>query len=572
MIGREKRAGTPLETIRAMAHALNHTFRPPHDRAKVDSTVDDLFKRPFRADTPPTPLANFIEDPRPKVRLRGDNRLLSDVATELGPHLSGVLYIHNSEVVEYRDGALHPVSAQRFRTFVETHVVFYRVRSADGRYVEVGSTLDENDARGILSSPQFLECLRPLHHLNSVRLPVFRADGTIELLPRGYDEQTATFTDEQTTYREDLSSSDALEILLDLFGEFQFTDGDRSLSVAVSALVGLYAKQLIPVAELRPAFTFVKNAEGAGATTLAACAIVPVCGELPTGSRSKDDDGEMRKLITSTLRAGYPVLFLDNVRGSLNSPALEAFASAAEWQDRLLGGNEIVRGANHVTIFVSGNGMTVSPDWRRRSLFAELHLSEERAEDRTFQRPLSVPILQAMRPQILSACWSLVRAWDEQGRPGPTRSHSAFPTWAAIIGGIVECAGFACPFTTARVSVVADEDGANMRTLTAAMTPGAAYTYVELVDLCRRLDIFTGLVGTSDADVGRAQRSAFGKLLSRYDNRQVNDLKFFIDGTGHGKRFQVRRPADVAEQAARETNVEPDESTPRKGYAEDGDL
>jgi hypothetical protein len=564
MIGREKRAGTPLETIRAMAHALNQTFKPPHDRAKVDYMVDDLFKRPFRADNPPTPFADFIEDSRPKVQLRGDNRLLSDVAKELGPHLSGVLYVHNGEVIEYRDGVLHPVSAQRFRTFVETQAVFYRVRSANQTTVQVGATIDEADARGILCAPQFLGGLRPLHHLNTVRLPVFRADGTIELLPPGYDAETATFTDERVTYREDMTTFDALETICDLFGEFQFADGDRSHAVAVVALVGLYAKHLVPVAELRPAFTFVKNAEGAGATTLAACAIVPVCGDLPTGSRAKDDD-EMRKLITSTLRAGYPVLFLDNVRGPLNSPALEAFTSAAEWQDRLLGGNVMVRAENHVTVFLTGNGLTISPDWRRRSLFSELHLSEERAEDRTFRRPLSVPILQSMRPQILSACWSLVKNWDAQGRPGPTRSHSAFPAWAAVIGGVVECAGFACPFSTANVSVVADEDGANMRTLTANMTPGAAYTYVELVDLCRRLDIFTGLVGTSDADVGRAQRSAFGKLLARYDDRQVNDLHFSIDGTGHGKRFRVLRPAG-------ETNVGPDESTPRKGYVQAGDL
>ena len=572
MIGREKKASTPLETIRAMAHALNQTFKPPHDPAKVDYMVDDLFKRPFRADNPPTPFTNFIEDSRPKVRLRGDNRLLSDVASELAPHLSGVLYVHNNEVVEYREGALHPVSAQRFRTFVEKRVIFYRVRSANQTNVQVGATVDEADARGILSAPQFLECLRPLHHLNTVRLPVFRADGRIELLPPGYDAATPTFTDERATYREDMTASDALETILNLFGEFRFSDSERSLAVAVSALVGLYAKQLIPVAELRPAFTFVKNAEGAGATTLVACVIVPVCGNLPTGSRSKDDDCEMRKLITSTLRAGGPVLFLDNVRGPLNSAGLEAFTSAAEWQDRLLGGNEMVRGENHVTVFVTGNGMTISPDWRRRSLFSELHLAEERAEDRTFQRPLSVPILQAMRPRILAACWAMVKTWDGLGRPKPTRSHSAFPAWAATIGGIVECAGFVCPFTTANVSVVADEDGANMRFLTAAMTPGVAYTHTELLDLCRRLDIFPGLVGSSDADVGRAQRSAFGKLLARYDQRQVNDLKFFIDGTGHRKRFRVLGAADVAEQAARETNVEPDESTPRKGYVEDGDL
>jgi hypothetical protein len=64
----------------------------------------------------------------------------------------------------------------------------------------------------------------------------------------------------------------------DLFSEFEFAGGDRSLAVANIRVLGLYAAQLAPVGELRPAFTYQKNAEGAGATTCAACAIIPVSG------------------------------------------------------------------------------------------------------------------------------------------------------------------------------------------------------------------------------------------------------------------------------------------------------
>ena len=78
------------------------------------------------------------------------------------------------------------------------------------------------------------------------------------------------------------------------------------------------------------------------------------------------------------------------------------------------------------------------------------------------------------------------------GRPQPSRSHSAFPAWASIIGGIVEAAGFACPFETARIAIVADEDGEGMRQLVAAMTPVTAHTSSQIVDLCRRFDIFSG--------------------------------------------------------------------------------
>jgi hypothetical protein len=465
------------------------------------------------------------------------------VAGELGSHLSKVIYIHAGEDVEYREGSLHPISAQRLRTLAERHVTFYHVRSINESTVQVGASLSESDARGILASPQFLECLRPLHHLNTVRLPVIRSEGSVELLPKGYDTETATFTDAQVDYREDVTFSDAQESIRNLFGEFPFTDA-RSLSVAVASLVGLYGKQMIPH-ELRPVFTFVKNAEGAGATTLAACAIIPVLGDLPVGTKAKDDD-EMRKMLTSAIRTGQDVILLDNLKGLLNSPALEAFASASTWTDRLLGTNEVMKGPNTATVFISSNGLTVTPDLRRRALFAELHLSEERAEDKVFKRPLSVNVLKTMRPGILAACWALVRHWDTLGRPKPSRSHSAFPMWASVIGGIVESSGFNCPFETANVAVVADEDGQAMRLLAAEMTVGADYTASQIVDICRHLGIFEELVGATDADMGRAQRSAFGKLLVRYKDRQVKDRRFIITGSGHGKRFRVLPSNDYA--------------------------
>jgi len=316
---------------------------------------------------------------------------------------------------------------------------------------------------------------------------------------------------------------------------------------------------------------------------LASCCIVPVLGSLPTGVKAKDDD-EMRKALTSAIRCGRDVLFLDNLKGQLNSPSLEAFTSAAIWTDRLLGSNEQVTGPNIVTTFITANGLSISPDWRRRSLFVELHLAEERAEDRVYRRVLSVRSLNELRPKILAGCWSLVRRWVELGRPQPSKSHSAFPVWAAIIGGVTEAGGFGCPLATSNVAVVADEDGRDMQILTGGMTPSISYTAAEVVNLCRRLNIFDGLVGATDADFGRPQRSAFGKLLARYDNRRVGNLRFHIAGSGHAKRFRVIRADDLEAHIPleRPQTAPPNESTPRKaqeagakangGYAEEGAL
>ena len=367
-----------------------------------------------------------------------------------------------------------------------------------------------------------------------------RKNGRIELLPEGYDEATHTLTTSAVAYTEEMTLADGLKTIRELFSEFEFADGPRSEAVAVAALIGMYAAQLVPEGELRPAFTYTKNAEGAGATTAAACAIVPIIGYLPTGAKASDDD-EMRKLLTTTIREAKAILFLDNVKGHFNSGALEAFVSSPTWTGRLLGVNESVSGSNNVHVFVTGNGMTVTSDWRRRTLFIELHLSEERAEDRVFMRPLSVPALRSTRSEILAACWSLVTNWDAKGRPQPSRSHTAFPAWGNIIGGIVENAGFACPLDTAAVAVVADEDGDAMRALTGEMKSGQRYTAQEAAALCRTLSIFMDLVGDSDDAMQPSHRSAFGKVLGRYADRLVGNARFVIEGKGHQRRYRIQQ-------------------------------
>lgn len=500
---------------------------------------DEIASAPLtKARMAPSAIQATLNDKRPKVLLPGDDRPMSEAAAELGKRLADRLYVHNGEIVRVDGNTLRPVDAQTFRTLAEESVVCCRQRASGYISVRVSATMTADESRGILTAPQFNEQLRHVVRLNTVQLPVIRKSGHIELLPEGYDQTTQTLTISTAQYSENMAFADGLNVIQNLFSEFEFADGERSKAVAVSALLGLYAAQLVPDGELRPAFTYLKNAEGAGGTTCASCAVVPLLGYLPTGGKTRDDD-EMRKLITSTIREGQTILFLDNVKGRLDSASLERLTSSPTWKDRLLGLNESVTGPNKVTVFVTGNGLTVTPDWRRRSLFIELHLTEERAEDKVFKRTLSVPRLLSMRSEILAACWTLVRNWDAKGRPRPTRSHSAFPAWATVIGGIIEAAGFDCPLATAEVSNVADEDGAAMRTLVEAMEFDKPYTSKTLADLCREKGVLLNIVADSEEKMDRSGHSTFGKALARFDHRRVGSRTLLMQGTGKMRRFRA---------------------------------
>ena len=199
----------------------------------------------------------------------------------------------------------------------------------------------------------------------------------------------------------------ARTILDELLAEFPFADEGRSKAVHLAAMLTVFGRGLLPPKSLCPCFFYLANAEGAGKTLLVKCAIVPVLGFCPAGSKAKDED-ELRKTLLAAVMEARSVLFLDNMKGRLSSESLEGFLTSQNWSGRVLGGSTTFTGENNVTVFLTGNGCTVSPDMRRRSLFCELFIREERAEDRNFNQSLEVRQLIEQRGDILSALYALI--------------------------------------------------------------------------------------------------------------------------------------------------------------------
>lgn len=477
---------------------------------------------------------------KPLIRLPGEDWLISQFAVEVSTHVFDAnIYLRGDDVVVLVDGELRPMTPKMFRTWVERHLYTYRLRMLKKLSIEVTTTMSEDIAAATLASPQFRERLLRVQRINRCRLPVLRADGRIELLPTGYDPDSRTLTIANVDHPDDMPHDEATVVIEDLLSEFRFTD-QRSKAVAVAGLVGTYAAQVVPDKSLRPCFILIGNAEGCGKTLCVLCMTIPVLGDAPTGCKA-DEDSEIRKLLLTAVREARPVIFFDNVKGHLSSESLEAFLSAPTWSDRKLGVNESVTGQNLSSVFITGNGITISGDMRRRSLFIELHLDVERAEDLQFRRPLDLPTLVAMRPRLLAALWSLVRHWDSQGRPAPSRSHSAFPSWANVIGGIVEAAGWECPLATAQIAATADPDGDDMRVLAGAMAERREpLAFADVVTLAKDLELFENVLDfDKDGKLKPSARSTFGRILGRYDRRLTGNYRVSLEGKNHKRRYHV---------------------------------
>jgi hypothetical protein len=488
---------------------------------------------------------NAFDDKRPKIQLPGDNRLLSDFAAELGKAL------HNSNLFQ-RSGMVFTLNAtsdrlvrmtpDMLRTWLEQYAVCFKVANGrTGEVFQLRRTMLRGDAVGVLSSPQFVGKLREIERFNSVRMPIRRFDGRIELLHPGYDNYAKVYTADNAPLMVDIMGMEEAKGIIDeLLREFVFADGQRSRSVAVAAMLSVYAAGILPSRSVRPCFIVLANAEGAGKTLLVKAAVVPVLGYAPSAVLPKNDE-EMRKVLLSAVIEATPVLFFDNFKGHLASEALEGFLTSQDWSGRVLGGQATFRGENNCLVFVTGNGCTVSPDMRRRSLFCELFLEVDRAEDRSFKQYLEVPVLIERRNDILSALWTLVRDWHRAMEPKPARTHSGFPEWALNIGGIVEYAGYGCPLDTPALEAVADVDGDDMRYLVKAIANGSSVSSVSFEDLVQMAEThglferFTAGLKSEKTKMGSA--SGLGKVLRSYDGRLVGECRFQIVGKGRSRKY-----------------------------------
>jgi hypothetical protein len=80
-----------------------------------------------------------------------------------------------------------------------------------------------------------------------------------------------------------------------------------------------------------------------------------------------------------------------------------------------------------------------------------------------------------------------------------------------------------------------------MSALTAAMEPRRRYTAHEVADLCRIVSVFMEIVGDSEDVMHASHRSAFGKVLGRFADRRVGNVRFVIEGKGHQRRYRIEQ-------------------------------
>ena len=461
--------------------------------------------------------------------LPGDGRLISDFAEELGELLNthGIFNRKGAAfTLDHEGQRLKLAEAGWLRTWVESQVVpFKKSFSEKSGEIKIVKTMAKETADAVLVSPQFLDQLPQVERFHPCPMPWLRDAGKIELLPLGLDHASGTFTSDPGFSISPMPFTEAKAEIENLLAEFPWADdGGRSKAVAISAMLTTFAGGLMPTKATKPVFIYIANAEGSGKTTLAQLAGTPYA-DTPAEAAPRDES-EWQKKLLSLVISGRRLVLLDNLKGHLNSPSFEGYTTSATFGGRILGGSREFTGEAGATILITGNGLTFTPDLRRR---------------------ITPATISAMRPRILSALWGIVTAWNLAGRPQSSRMNASFPEWCETIGGMVEFAGWGCPTAPAQIEGMGDTDTADFAALAEALEPGKRYEFKELSSLIEELGLFERITNERDKDGGISVKAI--KLLSsifgRFVDRRVTQSGYFTRiEKGHKRRYLIRSEHD----------------------------
>jgi hypothetical protein len=558
---RDSKAGTSVHE----ADAPKNRTIPMAEQSQNERTVDPLIQRLIDGSedyNPPGPEKVIDGDFRPRVLLAGSNRTIEQFASELAKLLKEKqIFNHGGvvSVVDERTFVLRRMTPTRFRTWVECRgdIVCNTWVKVSGTNQLADASMSEETARAVLDCPTFIDGLREVVRVNTVRLPAKREENTVELLPVGYDAASKILTIETVSYDTELPAEDAVKVFEKLLKDTAFDpkDYNRSLSAATAMILAPFCDCMLSRFNQRPAFIVTANAEGAGKTMLVRMSICPVFGPAKLTPPPHVDSDKLTELLNSVAQSGAPYVVFDNWRGKIENAALEAFVTANQIGGRILGTSYTFDVEKQCLVFITGNQAIVGSDMRRRSMFINLFVREAKSEDRKVSEPIDELVILSRRSEILAACWAYVREWRDAKYPKSERRHLSFPEWGYMVGGILENMSYVCPLdspTNDGDSMLQSFQALIVGAMTGVMTDEVYLSPSDLLDTCRNVGAFPWKIADTDPQEGkekRAERASLAKYCELYKGRTFNiaiddepvSIGFDAIGQGHTREYKFTK-------------------------------
>jgi hypothetical protein len=368
-----------------------------------------------------------------------------------------------------------PIRPNRFITLIEkyinpgTYIFNAKKEQWEFKFKSISGDL----ANTLLQSQIIQDNLPKIERIFTIPIPILY-EGKLTFPKKGYDPRFKSFLDYNSPELIEMDIEIAKEVIESIVKEFCFQE-PKDKTNAIASMITPFMRGLFSSFNVRtPLWIYIANRERAGKDYLAGINGILYEGysleepPISMGEKDRGNNEELKKKILAAMMSGRKRLHFANNKGILNNSVLEAVLTAQKYSDRVLGKNATLTFDNEIDYSLSGNvGIGFTPDLANRSKFIRLFLDIEDANSRRFDNPDLHSWVQENRGLVLSAFYTLVKTWINNGMNKGKVPFTSFHEWSDVVGGIMESAGYDNPCSPDREALLigGDTDTSDMKRL-----------------------------------------------------------------------------------------------------------
>jgi hypothetical protein len=381
-------------------------------------------------------------DARPKVFIPKGSVSIRESAATLGRLVAATerYYVWGGSVVTLdrdEDGGsvLTPVKTAALPSAFEEVAQPRTYTRIGDNVIEVDAVFSEQAAKLIVHAAPFRSALPYIRLLSRCPVLVERPNGTLVQVC-GYDPESGVLADGPVT--EDVSLDEAVPLLNDVLEGFDFaTPSDRSRAMAAlitpAMMFGRLLKDARTPIDLGEAD---QSQTGKGYRNKLTAALYRT-GVKTVTQRRGGGVGSLEESFNSHLVRGASFVCLDNVRGKVDSPAIESFLTEESYFARVPFQDSIEVDPRRVVMQMTSNKADITVDLANRSSCVRLLKRPDGQPFRRYPEGDLLAHVRANQPKYLGAVFAVVHAWHGAGKPATDECRHSFRTWAQPMDWIV---------------------------------------------------------------------------------------------------------------------------------------
>jgi len=385
-------------------------------------------------------------DGRPPVFVPGGPHSITEAAAALGRLLAatgryflwgGVACSLDVHAADGADGTATPVlTPARPATLASAFEAVARpraVRRIGGRDVAADGVFGEPDAKLVAHADAFRDALPTVRLLSACPVLVARAGGGLVVVT-GYDRQSGVLASGPAPAA--VTAEEATYLLRGLLRDFAFaTEADRSRALAALVTPALALGGLLPGRAPVDLGEADLSQTGKGYRNKLTAAVYGAA--VRTVTQKRGGVGSLEESFHSHLLRGAPFVCFDNLRGRIDSPALESFLTEGRYLARVPFREPVEVDPRRVVVMMTSNKADLTPDLANRASCVRIRKRDPALPFHAYPEGDVLDHVRANQPLYLGAVFAVVRAWHAAGRPKTAEHRHDFRGWAQALDWIV---------------------------------------------------------------------------------------------------------------------------------------